>query len=231
MERASENVVLWGDSLGKGVIWNEQRKRHVSAAHTAADVVMQALGVRVNNRARFGFTAPRGLEIMRRDLAAGLKADAALIEFGGNDCNYDWAAISENPDARHEPATSPEIFYATIAQMVDTVRAAGIKPILMTLPPINAEKYFRFLVGDRLNAANILKWLGDTQQIYRFQELYSHIVKEVSRVKECTLLPVREVCLADHRMDSFICEDGLHLTEAGQAFIGETITSLVKQGG
>lgn len=229
MEQARRCAAVWGDSLARGVVWNERRKRHAFAACTAAEVAGEKLGVRVINRARFGFTAPRGLDALSRDLSEGFRCDSAALEFGGNDSNFDWAAISADPDAQHDPATMPEAFAAALTQMVDALKRVRIRPFLVTLPPIDAERYFRFLVGDRLNPQNILKWLGDVQQIYRFQEMYSSLVEQVARSRDCALLHVRRECLKNHRMSTFLCMDGLHLNEAGQRFVGETIAELIQK--
>lgn len=226
-----ETVTVWGDSLAKGVVFNSVRRRHMTATVTAVSVAAQKLGLSIENRARFGFTAPRGMELMCQDLSAGYTSNAAVIEFGGNDCNFDWAAISENPDAQHLPATTPESFYRTLCQMVERLYAAKIKPVLTTLPPIDAERYFRFLVGDNLNAKNILKWLGDTQQIYRFQELYSNLIQRAAARTKCMLLDVRSSLLENHRMNALLCEDGLHLNEEGQVLLGETIAGLIRREG
>lgn len=226
----NEKVIVWGDSLAKGVVWNEERRRHTTADSTAVDVAADKLGITIENRARFGFTATRGFETMQRDLNSGVTCDAALLEFGGNDCNFDWAAISENPDAAHEPATPPAAFVKTLTNMVHMLMDKHIRPVLMTLPPIDAERYFRYLVGDKLNGANILKWLGDVQQIYRFQELYSRLVEKVALSTRCKLIDIRSHCLGDHRMAEYICADGLHLTEAGQRFVGETASELLVEG-
>lgn len=220
-------VVVWGDSLAKGIVWNEQRKRHGYAPSTAADVAAEKLGIRVVNRAKFGYTAPQGLEMVARDLESGVSCDSALIEFGGNDCNFNWAEISERPDAHHDPVTTPEKYLAAMRGIVRWLYQKGIRPILMTLPPIDAERYFKFLVGDRLNAANILGWLGDVQQIYRFHEMYSWLVEKVAREFQILLIDLRQRCLARHGfLSNMICEDGLHLNDDGQRFVGEQIAEL-----
>lgn len=225
-----ETVVLWGDSLAKGVVWNERRGRHTYAQETAVSVAERELDIHIINRARFGYTAPQGLELMEKDLASGITGDAAVIEFGGNDSNFDWAAISENPEAEHLPNTLPHLFADTLRRMVVLLRERGIRPILMTLPPIDAEKYFHFLVGDKLNAANILRWLGDKQRIYRYQEMYSLLVERVARQTQCALVDLRQACLLDRDMFCMICDDGLHLTEEGQRYIGAQVAALVREG-
>ncbi len=223
-------VTVWGDSLAKGVVWNAERRRHGYAAETAADVVSKKLNVEIVNRARFGFTAPQGLAMIEKDLEDGWTCDTAVIEFGGNDCNFDWAAISDAPDAEHDPMTKPGAFEEALRRIIEKLRCVAIRPVLVTLPPIDAEKYFEFLVGDKLNPANILKWLGDKQRIYRFQEMYSLIVEKVARETDCKLIDLRRHCLENRAMYAMICEDGLHLNEKGQIFVGNEISRMILQG-
>ena len=226
-QNPKETVVVWGDSLAKGVVWNDERKRLGYSKVTAAQVAGDQLGIQVLNRAKFGYTAPQGLEMMERDVADGITCDTAVLEFGGNDCNFKWAEISDQPEIRHEPATTPEHFLVSMQNMVRWLYARGIEPVLMTLPPIDAERYFRFLVGDKLNAKNILRWLGDVQQIYRFQEMYSLLIEKVAREYQVRLLDLRQRCLAKKGfLKDMICEDGLHLTEEGQLFVGGQIADL-----
>lgn len=227
--KRGEHVILWGDSLGKGVVWDERRGRYGSTSVNAVQTVSERAGISIENRSRFGFTATRGLELMERDLAAGMRADAAVIEFGGNDSNFDWARISEKPEEQHDPATKPEVYADTLEQMVTLLRAHGIRPILMTLPPINAERYFHFLVGDRLNGANILRWLGDVNHIYRFQELYSATAACVARKMGGELIDLRACCLAaEDFVTRMLCADGLHMNDDGQRFVGDAVAGLLR---
>jgi len=228
-QSAKEKVVIWGDSLAKGVIWNDARKRHAYSNPTAADIAAQRLEIDIINRSKFGCTAPEGLQIMERDVENGITCDTALIEYGGNDCNFDWAAVSENPESEHFSVTPPEVYLESMRSMVRWLIEKGIRPVMMTLPPIDAERYFRFLVGNRLNPKHILHWLGDVQQIYRYQEMYSMLIEKVAREFSIQLIDLRQKCLEYHGfVKRMICEDGLHLTEDGQRFMGETIADLVK---
>ena len=227
-----EKVVLWGDSLGKGVVWNEERKRYGYTDLTAAQVAAEKLGIEIVNHAKFGATAPQGLTILEHDLDKGMDCDAAVLEFGGNDCNFKWAEISHAPDCVHEPATLPDTFEQALGSMVEKLQKEHIRPILLTLPPINADRYFHFLVGDQLNAENILHWLGDVQQIYRYQEMYSLIVEKVARAFQIQLMDLRVRCLNKWNFtNNLLCADGLHMTDQGQAFVGDEIVKMVKERG
>ena len=71
----NETVVLWGDSLGKGVVWNTERNRHTYAQETAAKVAERELDIHIINRARFGYTAPQGLALIEaRNIAEAMRA-------------------------------------------------------------------------------------------------------------------------------------------------------------
>ena len=169
---------------------------------------------------------------MEKDLAGGMTADAAVIEFGGNDCNFDWQAISDDPDGEHHPNTLPHVFADTLRRMVALLRERGIRPILMTLPPIDAEKYFRFLVGDKLNAANILRWLGDKQRIYRFQEMYlaAHRARGEADAVHAHRLCARAAC-STGTCSSCSATTGLHLDRGGgSASSAAQIAALVREG-
>ena len=223
-----ERVVVWGDSLAKGVTWNETRKRHAYSRTTAVEIAASKLGIEILNRSKFGCTAPQGMELMERDVSEGITCDTAVIEFGGNDCNFNWAAVSDHPEEKHLPATPPEEYLESMRSIVRWLLAQNIRPVLMTLPPIDAERYFRYLVGDKLNPKHILKWLGDVQQIYRYQEMYSLLVEKVAREFSIHLIDLRRRCLENRGfIKKMICADGLHLTEEGQQFIGEAIVDLV----
>ncbi len=226
--RPGEKVILFGDSLGKGVTWNEQRRRYGRAEVNAVQIVADKLGIEIENRSRFGATAPQGLELMERDFQKGLQGDAAVIEFGGNDSNYDWAEISKAPDGVHNPVTLPGEYLAAMQKMVACIREREMRPIIMTLPPIHAERYFHFLVGDTLDAKNILSWLGDIQRIYRHQEMYSALAARVAMELGVELLDLRIKCLAiPDFVTRMLCSDGLHMNEDGQAFAGEAVAELV----
>lgn len=44
-----------------------------------------------------GRTITKGHEILTKDLAKDATNDIAIIEFGGNDCDFNWAEVAENP--------------------------------------------------------------------------------------------------------------------------------------
>lgn len=55
----------------------------------------------------------------------------------------------------------------------------------MTLPPIDAVRYYEWIGRDIEGKENILVWLGDVQQIYRSHAAYNRLVVELARQLGC----------------------------------------------
>jgi len=217
---------IYGDSLMKAIVVDEGFRYH-SVIRGFLEKLRSTLGVETKNKARFGFTVDRGREALLKDLEKGLDCDYALLEFGGNDCDFDWAAISAAPDGRHEPKTPISRFVRTLEEMADDVLQAGATPVLMTLPPIDAERYFHFLGRRGNDLEAILHWLGDVQMIYRFQESYSNAIARLAAARELLLVDVRARFLDRCNYRSLAAADGIHLTEAGYALVYEEFRTFI----
>lgn len=218
-----KKAIIWGDSVAKGVVWDAERGRYALAKPPAAEIVAEQTGIDVINHARMGMTVSDGLNVVRRDLERGVQADIAVIEFGGNDCDFDWAQISAAPDEVHLPRTPANLFVDKLGEIVSLAQGAGMRPILLTLPPINADKYFEFISRDGLSQANILHWLGDKNHIYRFHERYSCMIGRVAQKFGCKLVDIRSAFLDEWNAMSMVCRDGIHPTPDGQRLIGSAI--------
>ncbi|MBQ8397761.1 MAG: SGNH/GDSL hydrolase family protein [Clostridia bacterium] len=223
----AKKVIVWGDSVAKGVVYDEARGRYVLSPTTAAAIAGERLGLEIVNRSRMGATVSEGERMMSADLARGLTGDMAIIEYGGNDCDFDWRAVSEAPDAVHDPKTPAPLFETKLRGMIATVADAGIEPMLVTLPPIVAGRYFDFISRGGLDASNILRWLGDKDHIYRYHERYSALIARIARDCGCRLLDLRGEFLALWNSERLFCFDGIHPNEEGQRFMGEAIVRAI----
>ena len=227
MSKKVKKVIIWGDSVAKGVVYDETRGRYVLASTTAASIAGERLGIEIVNRSRMGATVAEGERMMAQDLSRGLTADMAIIEYGGNDCDFDWRAVSAAPEAKHDPKTPASLFAEKMRGMIDTAATAGMEPVLVTLPPIVSARYFDFISGGGLNPANILQWLGDKDHIYRYHERYSAMISRIARECGCRLLDLRADFLSLWHAEDLFCFDGIHPITEGQKFMGETIVRAI----
>ncbi len=228
MIKCMKKAIVWGDSVLRGVFYDESRERYSVLKDTAVSKVSDNLGIEIVNRAKMGMTIEGGLSLIESDLKRGLSADVALIEFGGNDSDFDWKAISENPAALHLPKTPIDIFESHLRTIIQKLRSNGIYTVLATLPPIVADKYFDFIARAGLNKDNILKWLGDKYHIYRFHERYSLAIQKVARECGCALLDLRSEFLAKWNSPALFCADGIHPNQEGQILMGEFASRRIK---
>ena len=213
------SIALWGDSVMRGVVYDEQRGRYGLLPENAADRASRTLGLTLYNRSRMGCTVTKGLSIMKRDIEAGVEPQAALIEFGGNDCDYDWAAIAREPEKEHQPKTPLGLFTERLREMVALARQKGMRPVMTPLPPIHARRYFDFFTRGGLSRENILLWLGDVERIYRWHERYNGAVIQTARDCGVPLIDVRDAFLSERRYGELLCADGIHPNAGGHALI------------
>lgn len=216
-----KKIALWGDSLMKGIVWDEDRRRYCLSHTKAAENAAKKIGIELKNYAKMGCTSTKGMQILQRNLEKEELPFAALIEFGGNDCDFHWAEVAENPQLTHLPNTTLANFEMQIREMVCLLREKGIGVILTTLVPNHAERYFSFITRDGLNGENILDWLGDVQHIYRWHERYNARVEKVARELKCPLIDLREAFLDCWHYEDYLCEDGIHPNEKGYQLMEE----------
>lgn len=219
-------IVIYGDSLMKATLPDSNWHYHFHTELLTS--ITSKLPIALTNRARFGATTQKGCAILHRDASSGLFYDYALIEFGGNDCNYNWDAIAADPDGHHLPAVPLPQFTATLEEMVKTLQAQQVHPILMTLPPLHADRYLDFIVCKGRSKPAILHWLGDVQRIYRAQELYSNAVAKLAQKLHLPCIDARSLFLDFVPFSQLISPDGIHPSEAGYHLLYETLAEFFR---
>ncbi len=213
----TDKIYLYGDSLLKATVPDEDFRYHFHASELLGD------HPEVVSRAMMGATVRKGLQLVERDTARGLDARYALVGYGGNDSDFDWQAISDDPAGEHKPKTELPDFARILGETVELLRQKGVQPLLMTLPPIDAGRYLDFVCRGGADKGRILSWLGDCQMIYRYQELYSDTVAAVAAEHHVPLIPVRRAFLWDQNYCRMISPDGIHLNMTGYRRLFDTI--------
>ena len=218
---------VYGDSLLKATVPDEQFHYHFHLPE-----VMERYSGRqteVVSRAKMGATIRKGQALLDHDLQRGLRADFALIAYGGNDSDFDWDAIQEHPEEEHIPRTALPEFRSTLLSMLQKLRDQSVQPVLMTLPPIDAQRYLDFLCRTGRSKERIMAWLGDIQHIYRHQELYSDTVAQVAYETGTPIIRVRESFLREKHLPGLISPDGIHLTMEGYTKMFDTLAGWLRQ--
>lgn len=217
---------IWGDSIAKGVVFDEQRGRYAVCRDNCVSRLSRDAGVDVENFSVMGNTTEQGLRRMEgQPLKPG---NLAVIEFGGNDCDLDWAAACEHPEVEQRGRVPLEAFGENLRAMVRRVREGGMIPALVTPPPLVAQRYFDW-VSRKLDKARILSYLGDVEHIYRWQERYALMIRRVAARENAMLLDVRDWFLSQARFTDLMCVDGIHPNARGHELLFERFSGLLQK--
>ena len=227
-----EAIRVWGDSILKRGSCSIRR----ASATIIKDNALSLLSEKVVTPSRIfpGWSDCAGsvesLEGKIGGCFAG-KPDCGF-EVGGNDCDFDWKAVADTPEAEHQPKTPVAVFADVLHEFVSVVSRAGGTPVLCTLPPIDCARYFAWITRDGLSKEHILRFLGVQERIYRWQECYSTVWRCAWRRKRIALyFAAAEAFWSRCMVEDVLCEDGIHPNALGHRIIAETaMRGMVKCG-
>ncbi len=213
-------IYLFGDSSSQGIVLDESGRYRVSRLDCIR--LLKRMGFPIRNYAVHGYTVLQGLESFERmEIEPGSRC---VIQFGGNDCDLDWDAVSAEPEVFHDGRVPLAEFRENLARFIREARERVLEPVLVTPLALISTRFYRWVSRGR-DAGNILHYLhDDTESMYRWQERYATAVREVAESERCFLIDVRNWLLDRMDYPSLFCDDGIHPNEAGHAAIAETVS-------
>lgn len=226
--KQSYKFMVSGDSISKGVIFDEGKSKYTILKDNYITVLQSKLNGIIRNTARFGNTIIKGISKLRNDVLND-HPDIVLIEYGGNDCDFNWNEIAKSPDVEHQPKTDFETFENKLKETLSFLKSNKIIPVLMTLPPLNADRYLKWISNnDPLAETNILKYIGSVTKIYWWQEKYSSAIIKIAEETHTKWIDVRGAFLQYPDFTKFLCLDGIHPNEDGHKIIANKIIDFIK---
>lgn len=229
-EKESYSIVLCGDSISKGVVFDEKKGKYVLLEQSYPCLLQSKLKGVIHNAAKFGNTILRAAGRLQTDVLKK-NPDVVVIEFGGNDCDFNWEEIADNPYETHNPNTDFNIFQKSLKALVESLSGSGIIPVLMTLPPLDPDRYFQWVSKNSSSVAEkIMIWLGSVNKIYWWQERYNSAVIGIAQETRTRWIDIRSAFLKTPDFRQFLCMDGIHPNEKGHALMAEKIMEYIKDG-
>lgn len=162
-------IYMFGDSASQGIVLDENNQYRVSRSGCIR--LLKHLGYPIRNYAVHGHTVLDGLRDFRNlPLEPG---SSCVIQFGGNDCDLDWDAVSNDPAHFHDGKVPLADFRKVLGTFVEEARQRQLEPILIPCLPLIGSRYFQWVSRNR-NSENILHYLeDDPESICRWQERYA----------------------------------------------------------
>ena len=207
------DISVFGDSVLKGVIY--ENNVYKVSKNRFSNICEDILGISIENKAKFGSTINVGKNIISKniDLIKETNSKYVIMEFGGNDCDYNWVEISENPDKKHYPKSTITEFIEIYSNLIKELKKLGKQPVLLSLPPIDAIKYFDY-ISRKLNADNILKWI----------EVFKWAINN-----DIPIIDITSKFLEIKNYSKLLCDDGIHPNEEGHTIIAEAIKEHIEK--
>ncbi len=217
-----QSICILGDSVAKGVVFDGVKNKYRLLKDSFAQIISRQHNIPILNLSKFGCTISAGGEILKKHEDELGRYDYTILEFGGNDCDYNWAEVAKHPSKQHFCNTPVPDFMEKYKELISRVKQNGGRPVLLNLPPIDPKRYFQW-ISKGLNGKNIMDFLGEVDKIYQWQEMYSKVVEELANKEQIPLIDIRSCFLKNENYSDYLCEDGIHPNEKGHLLISKAI--------
>ncbi|MBM6616970.1 SGNH/GDSL hydrolase family protein [Bacillus suaedaesalsae] len=211
-------ILCFGDSLTRGVSFVNGRLRILKRNYPA--VLLDLMKnknkeneeIQVINKGVFNDNSNLLIDRLERDVFHE-KPDYVIIEIGGNDCDFSWSEVSENPTKFHEPTVPLDRYIVNLKFIILKIRNEGITPILSTLPPLDPVRYYNRIT--KSFSTQVSHWICKLGGIEYWHSQYNNAVQKVAEELDVMLIDVRKAIKNAGDVNGLISEDGIHLTEKG----------------
>ena len=223
----TRKLFAFGDSIMKGVVFDGER--HHTTENCFASILSHHLGMPLINCAKMGHTIVDGWKMFERHRQQIHGGDTVFIEYGGNDCDFLWSEIGNNPDTEHSPRTMLTLFKERYTSLITTLRSMDVKPLLFTLPPLQSERYFRYFTRamNSLQKENILRWMnGNVEFIANWHEHYNLAIYQIGALTATKVIDISSCFLSHANFYDYICSDGIHPNEQGHCLIADALAKM-----
>ncbi len=225
-----EKICSLGDSVMRGIVVKDKTVAPVKYNYMISDygfvnICQHDLGVAIQNYACFGSTVAHGMKSIMKHEEEIRQSNYVVFEYGGNDCDFDWKAVSENPDIHHLCKTPIDVFHDKYVELLKKVKELGAKPVVLSLPVIDSDRFFD-TVSQGLNRDNILRFLGGkTVYIEHWHEIYNLEVFKLAKSLDVPMIDITTPFLERPDYLNYLCDDGMHPNQHGHKLIADTIYS------
>lgn len=219
-----KRILTFGDSIMRGVYYSEEAGRHKLFGERFT--ALRDMGYEVTNCSIMGATIGTGSTLVAKKLTSPASDTTVVFEYGGNDCDFKWKEISDNPSGDFKPNTPADQFVTLYGDCIRYAQDMGAKVFLCNLVPLDSDKYIKW-ISRNLSLDNILSWLGDTSMLYRWHEYYNRTAEQIAMKFGCTLIDIRSPFLLSHNYANLLSGDGIHPTIEGHRVIDDLITQSV----
>ncbi|MBU1094491.1 MAG: SGNH/GDSL hydrolase family protein [Firmicutes bacterium] len=226
------HTVVFGDSIAKGIVTMNGKLETIE--NNAVKLISDFYHQTIDNVSFYGQTLKRIFDknIIDQYLGSLEHREELYVVFalGGNDSDYDWNKVSQNPHIHHDPKTPIRAFEEMLIQMIKQLQSKGISVILTTIIPLDSQLYFDQVISKMGDPEQIMIFLNqDVENIARQQKEYSSAIMRCAEETQSLLIDVRSKMELNAETLKYMCKDGVHPNENGYKFLADSIIELINQ--
>ncbi|WP_433750937.1 SGNH/GDSL hydrolase family protein [Falsibacillus pallidus] len=218
-------MICLGDSITRGVSFTGGRLRIMKENYPSLlqqnFVQTGKEQIEIINKGVFNDNSDSLIKRVDKDVILE-QPDFALLNIGGNDCDFNWGKVAEEPDSPHEPTVPIERYLKNVSQLIDTLKTADITPIVLTLPPLDPVRYYKN-IASRFGTS-ISHWINTVGGIEHWHGSYNRslnmLLDQMDSIKR---IDVRSYIKKAGDLASLISDDGIHLTKKGYKVMSDAI--------
>ncbi len=217
-------ITVFGDSVALGCGYLDHKFTLLPTR--AATVVAEKRCAELDNRSQIGQTIRRLTQKKRieqyLDELNPTKRNVAVLSVGGNDCDYLWQEVAAAPLTAHPCKVEIEEFRTLYLDAIRKLQTR-VPVFCVGCTPISPQWYYR-RISEIADGAQVLRFLrGDVNAIGRRQEYYNALIRAMAEETNATYLDARSAFLPLADFETFLCDDGIHLSEKGQQLLADSI--------
>ena len=204
-------IVVFGDSILKGVITiPNSGKLFDTTENDSLSLAQKELGFELDNRSIYGNITSKGLVKLQKFFEKGGEADFCIIEFGSNDCDYDWGTLIQKVPLAE--------YLENLAAMVKLCREHKVTPLMMGLIPYVCDDWYQTIIKGQ-NEAAILDFLGGSSEtLGKNQLIYKDAQADFVQKNNVQFLDPWTI-FEGHK--ELMCYDGIHPNEKGYELLSK----------
>ena len=211
-------ITVFGDSIGKGI--NTDSGKIEVMADNAVGLFEKEFNINVDNRSVYGQSlkriVERGLVDRYIENIDRSQKNVVVIELGGNDADFNWRQVAENPDVYHGPQTDVKQFSKFYGETIKKLNGAGVKVVVCTIVPIDSERFFNRVIGGLTDKNRVLEFFkGDFNTIHRHQEMFNNEILKNAYSTGSLVIDLRKEFLDTNDFENLMCYDGIHPNAQG----------------
>lgn len=214
-----KTVYIFGDSLLRGVMPDENGMYH-STDSIDFDGIAKKHDIVIKNYSMPTFTSKQGREWMNRTLEINEKPDLAIVEYGGNDCDFRWSELAKADETVTDPhRVSLEEFEQVYGGILDDLSLRGIRAVVTLCPPLPSHIYLKHL-SDSGIPENIIQKYAVSDEIFLSEYVkYKKVILKLAEKKQISALNIEKTFAILDNMVEYYSADGLHPNERGYHLI------------